>query len=589
MLKTKKRVRVLGTVWSHWKPSFKKNGWFLFVTFLVYSLGMCIDYMYKPVQWKNIFDALVTGSTPWHYFSTIVIASIIGWALARIGETCIVFAEASILKELKDYCIKGLLGKNTQFFHTHPSGALIAKWKRFASVSETVIDEVIFSISRSVLLMVYVLIYAYFLIPDLAFPFFLFILVFTLATVWLSKIRMEYDLKSSELDSRTTARASDIISSVFTLRTFTAIPQTTKEFAQVTYEDKKKRQHAWFIGNIQWSVQGLCILVLEVYCMYHALQKVEQGVYTLGTVAMIQSYIASLGAYMWGLGRSLIKVRTAFADAYEMGQLLHEPNEEPLDFSDEIQNTNKESLCGGIVCENVSFSYNENSHKQTLKNFSFFFEEGKQYGIIGKTGAGKSTLTKLLLRAYPHTQGTITVCNKPIESLHKMELRSYISYVPQDPQFPSTSIRNILKLGNPEATDEELELIARQASCDFIWEKLPSGFDTEVGERGIRLSGGERQRIAIATALLKDAPIVIMDEPTSALDAQTEKTIQDAIQTLFKGKTLIVIAHRLSTVAPLDEILLLKDGELEVHAPHEELLEISAEYTELWKLQTTKH
>lgn len=574
--------KVIGTVWKHWRASFGRNKFMLLGTFLAYSATMYIDYMFKPIQWKKIFDSFVDQTSPWNAFYAIVIASSVAWVLNRIGETCIVFAESNIIKDLKNYCLRKLLGKDTHFFHTHASGGLTAKWKRFFGVSEVVIDEIVFSISRSILLVTFVTIYSMILIPDLSKAFISFIVIFVIATIYLSWVRMKYDLQSSSADSITTGKTSDIIASVSTLRTFTAIEKTDKDFQGITKDDWSKRRKAWFIGNIQWSVQGFLILILEVYCMNHAIEQVERGIYTIGTAAMIQTYIASLGAYMWGLGKSLIRVRAAFADAYEMAVLLNYPETEPTSFEEVAELPE----CNGISLRNVSFSYGKED--VAINNFSFDFEGGHSYGIVGKTGSGKSTLTKLLLRMYEKKSGNIFICDTPIEGQSKTTVRSWISYVEQNPQFPSLTVREIIKMGKQEATDGEIEIAARQAQCDFIWD-LEKGFETEIGERGIKLSGGERQRLAIAAAILKDAPIVIMDEPTSALDAKTEWYIQNAIKTQFEGKTLIIVAHRLSTVAPLDEIILMGKGEILAHAPHNELLSISEEYSEMWKLQTEKN
>lgn len=476
--------------------------------------------------------------------------------------------------------MRGLLGKSTHFFSTHSSGGLVAKSKRFANVSETVIDEFVFSIIRSVFFVGYLVVFSSILIPELAPAFIVWVVVFVTMMIIMSRIRMKYDLESSKADSETTSHVSDILMSVFTLRVFGAVPRVQNTFAQVTKSERSKRRASWFRGNIQWALQSALVAVLQLYCLNTIIHKVGTGEYTIGTAVLIQSYIASLTMYMWGLGRSLIHVRTAFADAYEMSSLLDEPDTEPVNYdtSKSTPNTN------GIDFSGVTFGYTDGS--EALTDFSFAFLPGRKYGVVGKTGSGKSTLTKLVLRAYDQRSGHINVCDESINDLNKLELRSWISYVPQDPQFPSWTVGEIISMGKPEASMEEIRIAAQKASCDFIWEKLSKGFETKVGERGIRLSGGERQRLAIAAAILKDAPIVIMDEPTSALDARTEQSIQRSIQNHFEGKTLIVIAHRLSTVAVLDEIILLENGKVKDFGPHDSLLQTSTDYKEMWELQT---
>jgi len=575
--------KVVATVWRHWKGAFGKSKVMIAAMILFYSLAMYVELMYRPTQWKHVFDSLTTGASPWRAFTLIVAASVVAWVINRLADACIVRGETKIIKDLKDYCMEGLLGKNTKFFSSYSSGALVAKSKRFANVSETVIDEFVFSIIRSAFFILYLVIYSWILIPELSGAFIVWTALFITAVIIFSKWRMRYDLVSSKLDSKTTGHISDILLSVLTLRVYSAIPKVTETFREVTKEDYVKRKKAWLFGNFQWATQSALVIILEIYCMNMIITKVESGVYTIGTAVLVQSYIASLTMYMWGLGRSFIKVRTAFADAHEMSELLDVESTEPIAYA----GTDRAPLHNGIKFSDVTFGYTDEVH--ALKNFSFNFLPQRRYGIVGKTGSGKSTLTKLVLRLYEQHSGGIDICNENIKEVHKLALRSWISYVPQDPQFPSWKVKDIIAMGRPHATVEEIREAAEKASCDFIWEKLPKGFDTEIGERGVKLSGGERQRLAIAAAILKDGPIIIMDEPTSALDAETEHSIQKAIQTHFEGKTLIVIAHRLSTVAILDEILMLEDGKVKDFGPHESLLKTSDDYARMWALQTNPH
>ena len=584
MKKSKVTPRVISTVWRHWSAVFRKNGVMIGVSALCYSATLVIDVLFKPMQWKHIFDALSGKqyAAVHHYFLMIIASALAGWFLSRIGEYCIVMGESRIIKQLRDYCMTGLLTKSTDFFTKHSSGGLVAKSKRFAGTSETVIDEFIFSIIRSVLLVTCILAYSSIAIPGIAPVFAAWIALYVLAATSLSRLRVTYDLQSSTADSTTTEKVSDTLLSIQVLRVFTAIPSVYASFLKTTDDERAKRQSSWFIGNVQWAIQGAFFVVLEIWCMSTALQKTEQGIYTIGTIAMIQSYIGSLSAYMYGFGRSLMKVRTAFAESFEMAELLDQPNVEPFQIRD--TETGVTPKHNGIELSNVSFSYKDG--QQLLKNISFEFVPGRKYGIVGKTGSGKSTLIKLILQAYHHQRGTIHVCGHDNSAINKLLLRSWISYVPQDPQFPSWTIRDIISLGKPGATDEEIHEAAQKAHCDFILTKTSHGYGTIIGERGIKLSGGERQRLAIAAAILKQADIVIMDEPTSALDAKTESMIQEALTTHFSGKTMIVIAHRLSTVAILDEILIMKHGAIKETGSHHSLLETSAEYSMLWKLQT---
>ena len=239
---------------------------------------------------------------------------------------------------------------------------------------------------------------------------------------------------------------------------------------------------------------------------------------------------------------------------------------------------------GQIVFKNVSFSYTGGN--PVLKNFNLNIASGERVGLVGSSGAGKSTITKLLLRFADTVEGSILIDGQDIKNITQNELRSVISYVPQESILFHRTIRENISYSKPNATDEEIIAVAKKAHADEFVSKLPHGYDTLVGERGVKLSGGERQRIAIARAMLKDSPILVLDEATSSLDSISESYIQEAFGELMKGKTTIVIAHRLSTIQKMDRIIVLDRGQILEEGTHQELLKKDGLYADLWNHQT---
>ena len=278
-------------------------------------------------------------------------------------------------------------------------------------------------------------------------------------------------------------------------------------------------------------------------------------------------------------------VNHAFGDAHDMTVFL----DEPLLVSD-IENAPDLVVSkGDIFFSDLSFWYTDaQTPTAVFEHFDLHIPAGERVGIVGISGSGKTTLTRLLLRLVDIQEGNIYVDGQEISKVSQVSLRRQIAYVPQEPLLFHRTISENISYGRPGASFEEIRQAAVDANAlDFI-EQLPDGFETITGERGVKLSGGQRQRVAIARAILTDAPILVLDEATSALDSESEQLIQEALQNLMKGRTAIVIALRLSTVASLDRIVVLKDGRIIEDGAHADLLAKGGEYAGLWRRQTNR-
>jgi len=287
-----------------------------------------------------------------------------------------------------------------------------------------------------------------------------------------------------------------------------------------------------------------------------------------------------LAESLWSFGAIVRAYYESFADAEEMAVILSTPYE-IMDKPTDILNNAK----GEVVFESVTYVY-ENNNSKVLDNFSLTIPAGQKVAIVGSSGAGKTTFVRLLMRLFNLSLGKIKIDGVDISAISQENLREKIAFVPQDPiLFHRTLLENI-RYGRRDATDEEVLNAAHLAHCDDFIDALPKGYETYVGERGIKLSGGERQRVAIARAILKNAPILILDEATSSLDSHSESLIQDALSKLIQGKTTIVIAHRLSTIRQMDRIIVLDKGKIIEDGVHDELTnKTDGLYKKLWDLQ----
>lgn len=298
-------------------------------------------------------------------------------------------------------------------------------------------------------------------------------------------------------------------------------------------------------------------------------------------IIVVYAYYAQITRYLWEFNGIYRRLESALSTAAQYTELLLE---EPRinDVTHPIKPTN---IAGSISFDQVHFAYEEDSQK-LFSHFSLNIKAGEKIGLVGRSGSGKTSITKLLLRFVDIDEGAITIDGIKINEMTQQDLRSLIAYVPQEPVMFHRSIHDNIAYGKPNASREEVIEAAKKAHADEFVKELPLGYETLVGERGIKLSGGQRQRIAIARAILKEAPILLLDEATSALDSESEVLIQDALQELMKKKTAIVIAHRLSTIQNMDRIVVLDKGEIIEQGAHSELIKNKGIYADLWKHQS---
>ena len=325
--------------------------------------------------------------------------------------------------------------------------------------------------------------------------------------------------------------------------------------------------------------QGAIVAIGLILVMWMAAAGVISGDNTIGDFVMVNTFLIQLYLPLNFLGVVYREIKRSLVDMDKMFELLeHKP--------DVVDAANAQELKvgpGQIDFENVSFGYSE--ERGILKNISFQVPPGKTVAIVGPSGSGKSTISRLLFRFYDVDQGRITIDGQDIRDVSQLSLRKAIGVVPQDTVLFNDTIAYNIHYGNPESPWEQVQEAAQLAQIHGFVESLPKGYETEVGERGLKLSGGEKQRVAIARTILKGPRILIFDEATSALDSHTEKEIQESLREVSKERTTLIVAHRLSTIIDADEILVLREGEIMERGRHEELLKLGGEYSEMWKKQ----
>jgi ATP-binding cassette subfamily B protein len=398
-------------------------------------------------------------------------------------------------------------------------------------------------------------------------------------TFWASERRIAIRRDMNDSDTEAHAKAVDSLLNYETVKYFGNEDHEARRFdsSMARYERAAIRTYT-SLGVLNTG-QAVIFTIGTVICMLLAARDVASGALTIGGFVMINAILMQLYLPLNFMGMVYREIKQGLIDIETMFALLHEPPE----IIDRPGAKTLRVKKGELKFENVSFAYDP--ERQILKNVSFEVPAGKMVAIVGPSGAGKSTISRILFRFYELTGGRVSIDGQNISDVTQSSLRAAIGMVPQDTVLFNDTILYNIRYGRPEASDAEVREAARLAQIDDFIMTLPQGYDSLVGERGLKLSGGEKQRVAIARTILKSPPILMLDEATSALDSHTEKEIQDALERVARERTSLVIAHRLSTVVHADNIIVLDHGEIVEQGTHLELLARGGRYASLWAHQ----
>lgn len=415
------------------------------------------------------------------------------------------------------------------------------------------------------------------------FEFALIVFVSVVSYVWFSKTttdwRTQFIREANQADSRSSTRAIDSLINFETVKYFTNEKYESDLYDQELDKwEQAKRKNRLTLFGLNFG-QAFIITISMTSMLSLAAYEVSRGVMTLGDFVLVNAFMMQIFLPLNFLGFVYREIKSSMTNIERMFALMKASSK----VADAEDAKSLELTKGKIEFKDVHFSYD--AERPILQGLSFTLTPGERLALVGSSGAGKSTIAKLLFRFYDATSGTIEIDGQDISSVSQLSLRQNIGVVPQDTVlFNNTLIENI-RYGRPDATDEEVKEAVKQAHLEDFISQLPKGFETQVGERGLKLSGGEKQRVAIARTLLKKPSILIFDEATSSLDSQSEKAVINAIDDVSVGKSSVVIAHRLSTIVNADRILVLEKGQVVEQGDHKALMSLSGRYAQLWQMQ----
>ncbi len=557
------------------------------VVILISIIGATVIDSIIPIYFKNFFNLLSENKDKSLMISGLIrlimfigIFSLMRWLLWRIAVFVLNFFESINMADLSKTCFDHLHKHSYTYFSNNFTGSVVKKSKSFVNAFEVLADQLFFELIPAAVTITVITIVLARVNIFLGLGMLLWNIIFMVINWIFTKYKMKYDIQRSEAETTTSSFLADTVTNNTNIKLFNGYKKEFDGYSDLALNLHKIRRFTWDMNAKFYALQSFLMIILEVGIFYFAIKLWAKNILTIGDFVLIQSYVLTVIMMVWDFGKIINRIYERLAEAEEMTLILNLPHE----IVDDINASDLEVNFGRIKFDKVNFAYDNN--EKVIDDFSLEINPKETLALVGTSGSGKSTLVKLLLRLHDIQSGKILVDGQDISKVTQESLRNNISLVPQDPILFHRSLMDNIRYGKLQATDEEVIEASKLAHADEFINKLKDGYNTFVGERGIKLSGGERQRVAIARAILKNAPILILDEATSSLDSESEKYIQESLDHLTKDKTVIIIAHRLSTIKKVDRIVVISDKKIVEDGVHSGLIKLKAGiYRKLWDIQ----
>lgn len=526
-------------------------------------------------------DTPIDPGTLTPYLVGFTVSMLIGLAFWRLQGYAVWQFEIKGQRDLILRVFKHLSLQGSKFHADRFGGALVSQTTKLIGAYERLMDEFIWNIVPGVTTFIASLAILFVVSYKFALILLAVVALYIAIMTWRVKHQFPFNRREAETESLRTAALADAISNIGNIRAFAHEKHEYDRFGD-SAEKVRKAYHDLAIesfknDSISHTMTNTLRAVAFVFGVYAVLNFDANA----GVLYLVVAYTTSIVDRLWQFSRIVRNINRAFGDAAEMTEILElEPEIKDPEIPEAVRIRR-----GSIVFSNVQFTH-DGKNKQLFAGLNLNIKEGEKVGLVGPSGGGKTTLTGLLMRFMDIQSGEILINGQNIADIRQADLREHISYVPQEPILFHRSLRDNISYGELDASDRTIEAVAKLAHAHDFIKDLPEGYDTMVGERGVKLSGGQRQRVVIARAMIKNAPILVLDEATSALDSESEVLIQDALWKLMERRTAIVIAHRLSTIQKMDRIIVLENGSVVEQGSHKDLLRLDGTYAKLWAHQS---
>ncbi len=569
-------------LWPDDEPWVKRRV-MLAMTMLVLAKLIAV---YTPILYKGAVDTLAGEGVPPLALGAVGLT--VAYGMARLMTVGLQQLRDALFAPVGQRALRALALETFQHIHrlsmryhiTRRTGGLSRIIERGVKGVAFLLRFLLFSIAPLILELVLVAVILMWLfdiwyLVIVAVTIVLYIWFTFAVTEWRVKLRREMN----DQDNEANQRAIDSLLNFETVKYFNAEEREARRY------DVSMKAYAQAALKTSYSLaflnfgQSFLITGGLIGVMVLAAFGVQQGTLTVGDFVMVNAYMIQITVPLNFLGTVYREIRQSLVDMGQMFQLLEQPSE----VNDKAGAHDLRVQGGDVTLDNVRFGYDPD--REILKGITLHVPAGQTVAIVGATGSGKSTIGRLLFRFYDVTSGALKIDDQDVRDVTQTSLHAAIGVVPQDTVLFNDTIRYNIAYGREGATQSDVEAAAKAAQIHDFIVALPEGYDTRVGERGLKLSGGEKQRVGIARTLLKNPPILLLDEATSALDTETERDIKDALARAGEGRTVITIAHRLSTIAEADKIVVLESGEIIEQGTHDDLLVREGRYAQLWNRQ----
>lgn len=571
-----------------WRKAWRERKYVLGIV-ITMPFNVALNQIVPPIILADVLRRLAGHEYTtdiWHSFGSELVIYALAVLIGSLSWRIIDFfqwrLESNVEKAIGAEVFSHLLGQSARFHADNFGGSLVSQtnklmgsYIRFADTTAFIIMPLVFGLLFSIIVLARVA-------PFFSVILLLFAVVYVVSAIFITRSTRALSAKHAEIESAQTGVLADAVTNAMAVKSFARQAFEEQRFdgalektrtSLLRFGSAHQRQQLYF-GGLLSSISALSLFAAVV-----AVLRFDANV---ASVFLIFNYTAIIAEQLFGFSNNALRnFNRSIGDASDMVAIL---NTEP-----EIRDSSKPEKIsmkhGAIHFDNVEFRH-DGADEAIFNKLQLRIKPGEKVGLVGRSGSGKTTLTRILLRFSDIDGGRIAIDGQNIAHVRQDDLRNTIAYVPQEPLLFHRSISENIAYGNLDANQAAIEAVAKLAHADEFVKELPDGYETLVGERGVKLSGGQRQRIAIARAMLKNAPILVLDEATSALDSESEILIQDALWKLMEGRTAIAIAHRLSTIQKMDRIIVMDEGKIVEEGSHRELLAKHGIYAKLWAHQS---